>query len=185
MSDSNGLSWYINMSPFNRYLLFDILKTVGISALVIGVLQIIPIPVEIKDFSVDIGGVLIIIYLFRTLLKQFSLFSGISIRFILDEKGATMMEDHDASGLKYVAQQVSSMRWDPMRAGSFRASDIKPKIPRLEWKQVSKVTGVQKRHVVILHTSLGGFMRLFCNEDNYQEVLSYVNERLNNERYVS
>lgn len=120
MTNPDGVSWYINMSPFNRYLFRDILKTIGVTALIIGAAQILPLPDVITDFVTDIGGILLIIYLFSTLLKQFSSFSGISIRYILDETGATMMEDHDASGMKYVAEQISTMRWAPMHAGTFR-----------------------------------------------------------------
>jgi hypothetical protein len=179
------ISWYINMSPFNRFLLMDVLKAVGLTAVTIGAAQILPIPPVITDFITDVGGVVLIIYLFSTLLKQFSSFSGISIRFILDETGATMMEDHDASGMKYVAQQVSSMRWAPMHAGSFRAENIKPRVPKLSWDRVFKGTDNVQVNVIVLHSGLGGSMRLFCNEDNYNEVLSYVNSRVNRERYVN
>lgn len=185
MSKKAEISWYINMSLFNRFLLMDVLKAVGLTAVTIGAAQILPIPPVITDFITDVGGVVLIIYLFSTLLKQFSSFSGISIRFILDETGATMMEDHDASGMKYVAQQVSSMRWDPMRAGSFRAENIKPRVPKLSWDRVFKVTDNVQVNVIVLHSGLGGSMRLFCNEDNYNEVLSYVNSRVNRERYVN
>jgi hypothetical protein len=184
MSDYDGISWYINMSPFNRYLFMDIMKAIGVAALTIGASQVLPVPLAIRDFVTDAGGVALIIYLFSTLLKQFPYFSGISIRFILDETGATMMEDHDMSGMKYVAQQVSSMRWDPMHAGSFRSEDIKPRVPRIAWGKVSKVTENLKSNVIVLHSGLGS-MRLFCNEDNYEEVLLYVNTRVNIERYVS
>ncbi len=185
MSNKDELTWYVNMSPFNRYLAYDIIKTVGFRLLVIGVIQFLPIAELYKEFSVDVGGVLIIVSLFRLLLKQFSSFSGISIRFVLDEKGAAMMKDDGTSGLKYVARQVSTMRWSKMNTGSFRASDSKPDVSRFEWRNISKVTEAPKRKVVTLHTKLGGFMRLFCNEDNYQDILSYVNERLNIERYVN
>jgi hypothetical protein len=184
MSDYDGISWYINMSPFNRYLFMDIMKAIGVAALTIGASQVLPVPLAIRDFVTDAGGVALIIYLFSTLLKQFPYFSGISIRFILDETGATMMEDHDVSGMKYVAQQVSSMRWDPMHAGAFRSEDIKPRVPRIAWGKVSKVTENPKSNVIVLHSGLGS-MRLFCNEDNYEEVLLYVNTRVNIERYVS
>jgi len=184
MSNSDGISWYINMSPFNRYLFMDIMKAIGVASLTIGAAQVLPVPLVIRDFVTDAGGVALIIYLFSTLLKQFPYFSGISIRFILDETGATMMEDHDVSGMKYVAQQVSSMRWDPMRAGSFRSEDIKSRVPKLTWGKVSRVTEDVKSNVIVLHGGLGS-MRLFCNKDNYDKVLGYVNNRLNIERYVN
>lgn len=76
------------------------------------------------------------------------------------------------------------MRWDPMRAGSFRASKIKPKVPRLDWGQVSGVTEDNRRNVVVLNGKLGGTIRLFCSEDNYDEALAYVNQRVNLERFV-
>ncbi len=71
MSDSDGISWYINMSPFNRYLFMDIMKAIGVTALAIGAVQILPVPLIIRDFVTDAGGVALIIYLFSTLLKQF------------------------------------------------------------------------------------------------------------------
>ncbi len=184
MSDPDGISWYINMSPFNRYLFMDIMKAIGVTALTIGAVQVLPVPLIIRDFVTDAGGVALIIYLFSTLLKQFSSFSGISIRYILDETGATIMEDHEAGGMKYVAEQISTMRWDPMHAGTFRGKKIKPRVPKLAWGKVSKVTEDVKSNVIVLHGGLGS-IRLFCNEDNYGEVLSYVNTRLNLERYVS
>lgn len=185
MSNPDEVTWYINMNPLNRYLLIDILKTIGLITVIIVSAQILPIPSIIRDFVTDVGGIVMVIYFFSTLLKQFSSFSGISIRFILDETGATMMEDHDASGMKYVAEQVSSMRWDPMRAGSFRSEKIKPRVPKLSWGDVSKVTKIERDHVVVLRSRLGGSMRLYCNPDNYHEILDYVNDRLNMERYVN
>ena len=71
------------------------------------------------------------------------------------------------------------MRWDPMRA-----SKIKPKIPRMGWGQVSGVTEDPKGYVVVLNGNLGGTIRLFCRDDNYDEILAYVNKRVNFERYV-
>ena len=153
-------------------------------ALTIGAVQVLPVSLVIRDFVTDVGGFALIIYLFSTLLKQFPYFSGISIRYILNKTGATMMEDHDVSGMKYVAQQVSSMRWDPMRAGSFRSENIKPRVPKLAWGKISRVTEDVKSNVIVLHGGLGS-IRLFCNEENYGEVLSYVNTRLNLERYVN
>jgi hypothetical protein len=184
MSNPDEITWYINMSPFNRYLFMDIMKAIGIAALTIGAVQVLPVPLVIRDFVTDAGGVALIIYLFSTLLKQFSSFSGISIRYILDETGATLMEDHEAGGMKYVAEQISTMRWDPMHAGTFRGKKIKPKVPKLSWSKVSGVTENPKSNVIVLHSGLGS-MRLFCNEDNYHEILGYVNERVNIERYVS
>lgn len=185
MSDSDSLSWYINISPVNRYLLIDILKSVGFTVSVIVVVQFLPVTVAVKDFAVDVGGLILIVRGVALTLKLFTSFTGISIRFILDEKGATVMEDHEAGGLKYVAEQVSTMRWNPMKAGSFRASKIEPKVPRMGWGQVSGVTEDPKRNVVVLNGNLGGTIRLFCREDNYHEVLSYVNKRVNMERYIS
>ena len=183
MSD-NGISWYINISPFNRYLLIDILKSVGFTFSIIVVVQFLPVSEYIKDFAVDVGGLILIVRGVALALRLFTSFTGISIRFILDKMGATMMEDHDAGGLKYVAEQVSTMRWDPMRAGSVRASKIESRVPRLDWGQVSGVTEDARRNVVVLNGKLGGTIRLFCSEDNYHEVLAYVNHRVNLERYV-
>lgn len=184
MSESDSLSWYINISPINRYLLIDILKAVGFTVSVIVVVQFLPVSEYIKDFAVDVGGLILILRGVALALKLFTSFTGISIGFILDETGATMMEDHEAGGLKYVAEQVSTMRWDPKRAGSFRASKIKLKVPRMDWGQVSGVTEDPKRNVVVLRGKLGGTIKLFCREDNYHEVLAYVNQRVNLERYV-
>ena len=185
MSDTDGLSWYINISPINRYLLLDILKSVGFTVSVIVVVQFLPVSEYIKAFAVDVGGLILIIRGVALAVKLFTAFTGISIRFILDESGATMMEDHEAGVLKYVAEQVSTMRWDPMRAGSMRASKIKPRVPRMDWGQVSRVTEDARRNVVVLRGKLGGTIRLFCREDNYHEVLAYVNQRVNMERYLS
>lgn len=184
MSESDNLSWYINISPINRYLLLDILKAVGFTVSVIVVIQFLPVSDYLKDFAVDVGGLILIIRGVALALKLFTSFTGISIRFILDETGATMMEDHETSGLKYVAEQVSTMRWDPMRAGSMRVSKIKPKVPRMDWGQISGVTDDARRNVVVLRGKLGGTIRLFCREDYYHEVLAYVNQRVNLERYV-
>jgi hypothetical protein len=184
MTDDDSLTWYINMSPFNKYLAIDVMKTLGATVLVVGLIQILPLNETIKTFIIDWGGVLMILYLASKVLRLFTAFNGISIRFILDETGATMIEDHKASGLKYVAQQVSTMRWDPMHAGSFRAADIKPRVPRLEWSDVSKVSPNAQSSIVVLHGSLGGSMRLFCSEDNYLDVLSYVNQKVSVERSV-
>ena len=184
MSESDSLSWYINISPINHYLLIEILKAVGVTVSVIVVVQFLPVSEYIKDFAVDVGGLILILRGVALTLKLFTSFTGISIGFILDETGATMMEDHEAGGLKYIAEQVSTMRWDPMRAGSFRASKIKPKVSRMDWSQVSGVTEETKRNVVVLRGKLGGTIRLFCREDNYHEVLAYVNQRVNLERYV-
>jgi len=183
MSD-DSLSWYVNISPINRYLLIDILKSVGFTVAVIVVVQFLPIADYLKAFSVDIGGLILIVRGVALGMKLFTSFTGISIRFILDATGATVMEDHEAGVLKYVAEQVSTMRWDPMRAGSMRASKIKPKIPRMGWSQVSGVTEDPKRYVIVLNGNLGGTIRLFCREDNYDEVLAYVNKRVNLECYV-
>ena len=71
-----------------------------------------------------------------------------------------------------------------MHAGSFRSEDIKPRVPRIAWGKVYKVTENPKSNVVVLHSGLGS-MRLFCNEDNYEGVILYVNTRVNIERYVS
>jgi hypothetical protein len=173
MSD-DSLSWYVNISPINRYLLIDILKSVGFTVAVIVVVQFLPIADYLKEFSVDMGGLILIVRGVALGMKLFTSFTGISIRFILDETGATVMEDHEAGVLKYVAEQVSTMR----------ASKIEPKIPRMGWGQVSGVTGDPKRYVIVLNGNLGGALRLFCREDNYDEVLSYVNKRVNLERYV-
>lgn len=178
MSD-DSLSWYVNISPINRYLLIDILKSVGFTVAVIVVVQFLPIADYLKAFAVDMGGLVLIVRGVALGMKLFTSFTGISIRFILDETGVTVMEDHEAGVLKYVAEQVSTMRWAPMRA-----SKIEPKIPRMGWGQVSGVTGDPKRYVIVLNGNLGGALRLFCREDNYDEVLSYVNKRVNLERYV-
>jgi len=143
------------------------------------VIQFLPVSDYLKDFAVDVGGLILIIRGVALTLKLFTSFTGISIRFILDETGATNMEDHEASGLKYVTEQVSTMRWDPMRV-----SKIKPKVPRMDWGQISGVTDDARRNVVVLRGKLGGTIRLFCREDNYHEVLAYVNQRVNLERYV-
>lgn len=71
-----------------------------------------------------------------------------------------------------------------MRAGSMRVSKIKPKVPRMDWRHISSVTDDARRNVVVLRGKLGGTIRLFCREDNYNEVLAYVNQRVNLERYV-
>lgn len=94
------------------------------------------------------------------------------------------MEDHDASGLKYVAEQVSTMRWDPMRGGTFRGLNIKPKAPKIAWKDVKTVTGDPKKNVIILQNKQGPVFRLFCGEENYETVLVFVNDKVNVERYL-
>lgn len=104
VSESDSLSWYVNISPVNRYLLIDILKSVGFTVLIIVVVQFLPVSEYIKDFAVDVGGLILIIRGVALALKLFTSFTGISIRFILDETGATMMEDYDAGGLKYIAE---------------------------------------------------------------------------------
>ncbi len=185
MSDIDSLSWYINISPINRYLLIDILKSVGFTVSVIVAVQFLPVSEAVKDFAIDVGGLILIIRGVALAMKLFTSFTGTSIRFILDETGATMMEDHEAGGLKYIAEQVSTIRWNPMRAASFRASKIKPKVPRMDWGQVSGVSEDPKRNVVVLNGKLGETIRLFCREDNYHEVLAYVNQRVNLERYIS
>jgi hypothetical protein len=74
MSDYDGISWYINMSPFNRYLFMDIMKAIGVAALTIGASQVLPVPIAIRDFVTDAGGVALVFYIFSTQLKQFPYF---------------------------------------------------------------------------------------------------------------
>ncbi len=184
MSD-DGLSWYVNISPLNWYLLIDILRSFGFTISIIVAVQLLPVPVYLKDFAVDIGGLILIVRGLAIGMKLFTSFTGIGIRFILDEEGATMMEDHEAGVLKYVAERVSSMRWNPMKERGMRASKVKPKVSMMGWGQVSKVTGAPKRYVIVLNGNLVGTIRLFCREDNYHEVLAYVNHRINLERYIA
>lgn len=185
MEKTTEYSWYVNISPFNRYMVIDLLKKAGIGAAIILFIQLVPVPATIKTLTYEIGGMLILLYLFGSIMKPFQYFSGISIRYILDEEGASIMEDYNASGLKYVAEQVSTMRWDPMHAGTFRGLDINPRVPRVAWKNVTKVSSNPKNHTITLHTDLGGTYRLHCNDENVDEVLEFTNRKLNEKRYIS
>ncbi len=182
MSEPDQLTWYISVSPFNRYLVFDILRAIGLTAIAIAAVIILPTPIILRDFVVDVGGLVLIIYLFSTLMRLFWSFTGTSIRFILDAEGVTAMTDHETSGMKYVARQVSSMSWDPKKAGWFGRKKVNPRVPRLAWSDVSKVSEDPKRGVVVLH-SWKGSIRLFTG-DRYDEVVSYVNKMMNAERYL-
>jgi len=90
------------------------------------------------------------------------------------------MEDHKAGGFGYVAKEVSTMIWDTMGA-----TRNEPKTPRMGWSRGSDVTEETGSNVILLTDIMGDTLRLFCREDNYDEVLSYVNLRVNLGRYVS
>ena len=178
MSNPDEYTWYANVSPLNRYLLFDLFRVVCVGALIIGAAQVFPLSIVIRDFVTDVGGVVLIIYLFSTVMRRFSAFSGVSIRFILDGSGSTVMEDHEASGMRYVTEQLSSLRWDPMHAGSFRSEKIKPTVIKLPWSEVSRVSEDRNPNVITLHSG-SKYLRLFCNEDNYVDVLRFVGLHVN------
>ncbi|MCJ7732632.1 hypothetical protein MUP51_09990, partial [Candidatus Bathyarchaeota archaeon] len=111
-------------------------------------------------------------------LKLFTSFTGISIRFMLDEEGATAMKDEGKMGLSYVARQVSTMRWDPMQAGSMRAANIKPDKTQVKWSQVTGKVVDEERKVITLQKGVFGNLRLYCSEDNFARVCGYVEDML-------
>jgi len=168
----NDLSWYVSISPINRYLFSHILRSFGFTISIIVVIQFLPVAVYLKDFTFEVGGLILIVRGVVLAMKLFRSFP--SILFVLDKNGATVMQDQKARGFRYVAKEVSTMRWDTLGA---RINE--PKTPTMNWGQVLDVTEETGRHVILLTDKMGGTLRLFCREDNYDEVLEYVNQRVN------
>jgi len=110
-------------------------------------------------------------------IKLFTAFNGHSIRFTLNEEGVTAMANEGKLGLSYVARQVSTMKWDPMHAGSMRAENIEPEKTQLSWNNVTSVKVDKESRVISLRKGNLGSMRLYCSEDNFETVLGVVYDK--------
>jgi hypothetical protein len=176
VSDEDSLVWYTSISPLNRYLFIDILKALAIAAVILLGVQLLPIGqaataiTTIIVFGLTFWGVALV-------LKLFTSFNGHNIRYILNNEGVTAMADEGELGLSYVAKQVSSMRWDPMHAGSMRASNIKPNKQRITWSRVSGYNVDPSGKVVVLNKGVFGNMRLYCSDENFESVVGLVEAR--------
>ncbi len=173
MSDQNSFIWYVNISPLNRYLFIDIFKAVAVVAVVIIGVHLLPI----GDAAVAITTIIIFGLTFwgvALVVKLFASFTGNSIRYIMNDEGVTMMADEGELGLSYVARQVSTLKWDPMHAGSMRASNIKPNKQRINWNKVSGYQADPDQRVVVLNKGAFGNMRLFCSAENFETVVNKV-----------
>ncbi|MCW4014157.1 MAG: hypothetical protein NWF07_14380 [Candidatus Bathyarchaeota archaeon] len=151
----------------------DILKAIAIAAVIIVGVQLLPIGqaaatiTTIIVFGMTLWGVALVV-------KLFTSFTGHSIRYIMNDEGVTAMADEGELGLSYVAKQVSTMKWDPMHAGSMRAANIKPNKQRIAWNKVSGYQTDPDQKVVILNKGTFGNMRLFCSENNFETVVKRV-----------
>ena len=176
MSDEDRIVWYITISPLNRYLFIDILKAFTAAAIIILAVQILPIGnaaaaiTTVIIFGLTFWGAALVV-------KLFTSFNGHSIRYIMNNEGVTAMADEGELGLSYVAKQVSTMKWDPMHAGSMRAANIKPSSQRITWSKVSGYHLDPDQRVVVLNKGALGNMRLFCSEDNFETVAEAVKMR--------
>lgn len=176
VSDRDSFVWYINISPLNRYLFIDILKALAVAAVLVIGIQILPMGNTVTTVTtVIIAG--LVFWGVALVVKLFTSFTGHSIRFLLDDEGVTAMADEGKIGLSYVARQVSSMRWDPMHAGSMRESNIQPDKTKLLWRNVTGINLDEAQKVIILKKGAIGTLRLYCNEDNFDTVLGIVQER--------
>jgi hypothetical protein len=176
VSNEDSYIWYITISPLNRYLFIDILKALVAAAVIIIGVNLLPI----GDAAVAITTVIvfgIILWGVALVVKTFTAFNGHNIRYIMNNEGVTEMADEGKLGLSYVARQVSTMKWDPMHAGSMRASNIKPSKQKINWSKVSGYHIDPAQRVVVLNKGAFGNMRLFCSAENFETVVSIVETR--------
>ena len=176
MSDQNSVVWYITISHLNKYLFIDIMKALGAAAALLLVIQLLPIGQSATTLSTIIMAGLVF-WGVALVIKLFTAFNGHSIRFTLNEEGVTAMADEGKLGLSYVARQVSSMKWDPMHAGSMRAENIQPEKTQLSWSNVTGVNVDEENRVISLRKGTLGSMRLYCSEDNFDAVLGKVYDK--------
>lgn len=176
MSDQNSLVWYINISHLNKYLLIDIMKALGVAAALMLVIQLLPLGQSATTLTtIIIAG--LVFWGVALVIKLFTSFNGHSIRFVLNEEGVIAMADEGKLGLSYVARQVSTMKWDPMHAGSMREEKIQPDKTQLSWSNVTGVEVDKENQVISLRKGDLGSMRLYCSEDNFDTVLGAVYEK--------
>ncbi len=175
---TDDITWYINISPVNRYLFIDIAKALGVAAIILLGVQLLPLGSDTAGSITTIMLGVFTLWGVAVVLKLFTSFTGISIRFMLDEEGATAMTDEGKMGLSYVAKQVSTMRWDPMHAGSMRAANIKPDKTQVKWSQVTGKVVDEERKIITLQKDVFGNLRLYCSEDNFTRVCGYVEDML-------
>ena len=176
MSNNDNIIWHISLSPVNRYLLTDLSKVIGIAAVMLIIVQVIQIGNETTSLITTAGFGLIVIWGFILILKLFTSFNGHNIRFIIDENGATAMNNEGKIGLNYVTRQISSTGWEPDSVKTIKPLNKNYKKSYIAWAQVNNIAVDEKNRIITLEKKPGIF-RIYCSENNFDEILCKVREK--------
>jgi hypothetical protein len=79
-------------------------------------------------------------------------------------------------GLNYVTRQISSNGWEPDSVKTIKSLNKNYKKSHIAWAQVNNIAVDEKNRIITLEKKPGIF-RIYCSENNFDEILCKVREK--------
>lgn len=177
MAKESGLSWEYDIPLLtNRYMLWDFARVFFVVFVVSNLILLVATGFEyLSIFPLSVVGMLIFMGLF--IFTSILLGNHVRSVFIVDEDGVGSRVSRRMSKLNSATIAIGLIAGNPstVGAGLLASSQGEAFHP---WKNIEKATVDSRRRVITFHNSWRSVQRIYCYEDNFDQVLGYVESNL-------
>jgi hypothetical protein len=177
VDEASGLSWEYDIPLLNnRYMLWDFARVFLATFLLSDLILLLATGFEFEAV-IPLTGVGVAIFMALFILVSLFLRNRIRTLFVLDADGVGSKVSRSMSKLNRVTVVLGALAGSPSVAGAglLAASSEESFFP---WSGIVKATVDRRRRVISFHNSWRTLQRVYCYDDNFDQVLGYVSDML-------